>query len=820
VKRTLRLTALLVLLIQATSLPSGSYADSRLQPFTGSQGLRPNAPPHESAPYYHPDSQSIGFVTGCITDANTGQPLLNASVFLAGITDPGFEESTWTNSDGCYSFGSVPVADYELRAAAYGYYSDNAPVTIVPDATVIQNLVLAAAVPVLSDHVVSISVPVSSTGLLTLALENHGTGDLNFHMSELPADTLSGSLALPAETATGIDPQLYSDLAESSDGTASFIVYMAEQADLSAAFKIGDWSARGHYVLNALQTTAERTQAGLRSELAKAGVEYEPRIIVNALVLKGTLNLVESIAARPEVAYIDANNAIPAPQPVEAEPRAEGVEAVEWNIHRVRADQVWTDFGTRGEGIVVASVDTGVQYNHPALVAQYRGNLGAGGFDHNYNWWDPYGYGPTVPYDFWGHGTHTMGTMVGDDGAGNQIGMAPGATWFTCQGFDRNTDYGYEAELLECAEFILAPWDLSGANPDPDKRADVVNNSWGGDQAQWWYNQAIYAWRAAGILPSFSAGNEGPACDTAGDPGDMANVIAAGATDQNDNNASPSYANFSSRGPAKISGLVKPDVSAPGLWIRSSVLNNKYGISSGTSMASPHVVGEAALIWAAQPDLRGNVQLTYRIIEQSADRLKVNQGYYCGSDNANSIPNNQYGWGRIDAYEAVSTAIHTNWDVPWLVVDPVSGTVPTGGDAAIELAFDTAGLTEGQCYNAHLKVEYNDPYVMEEFVPLTLCVGCCLGLDDVTIVGPEWLFPDHQGTYSVALTPITATRPITIEWSNGATDTITAYGWATTGTYTIVVTATNCAGWTVTDTLGVGVLPVRVTLYLPVIFKK
>jgi hypothetical protein len=820
-KPTLKLTVLLALLILDISLPSGRYAAGRLWSFAGTQGSGPiTSLLYGSLSYDRLNSQLAGFVEGHVTDANTVQPLPNANIYLSGITDPGFEDSTWTDDEGYYSFGSLPPADYELRAAAYGYYSSNTEVTIVQDTTLIQDLALHAAMPELSHHAVGVNVAVDSTDFFSLTLANDGTGDLNFHISELPGDTpLKGSFR-PGEMPAGIDPQLYTDLADSTDGTASFVVYMAEQADLTQAFLIKDRSARGYYVLNALRATAERTQAGLRAELAKAGVRYEPRIIANALVVKGDLSLVGRVATAPGVAYIGANKAIPAPNPVEARASGEGVETVEWNIHKVRADEVWTGWGTRGEGIVVASIDTGVQYDHPALVAQYRGNLGAGSFDHNYNWWDPYGYGPTVPYDYRGHGTHTMGTMVGDDGVGNQIGMAPGATWFTCQGFDRNTGYGYEAELLECAEFVLAPWDLSGANPDPDKRADVVNNSWGGGQAQWWYNQVVYVWRAAGILPSFSAGNEGPSCATASDPGDMANVITAGATDRYDNNAPGSLASFSSRGPAQISGLVKPDVSAPGAWIRSSVPNNQYGPSSGTSMASPHVAGEAALIWAAQPDLRGNVQLTYWIIEQSADRLTVNQGYYCGSDSADSIPNDQYGWGRIDAYEAVSMAVHMNWDVPWLAAYPVSGTVPPGGDTAIELAFDTTGLAESRCYNAHLKIEYSDPYVVEEFIPVTLCVSFCLELDGVTIAGPDRLFLSQQGTYSATPTPVTATLPITFEWSNGATGTSTTYGWATTGTYTIVVTATNCGGSPVTDTLGVSVLRARTTLYLPVIFKN
>ena len=128
---------------------------------------------------------------------------------------------------------------------------------------------------------------------------------------------------------------------------------------------------------------------------------------------------------------------------------------------------------------MVANIDTGVQYNHPALVNQYRGNLGGASFDHNYNWFDPSSVCPSpVPCDNNNHGTHTMGTMVGDDGGTNQIGVAPGARWIAAKGCETNNCS--DAALLASAQWILAPTDLNGSNPRPDLRPDIVNNSWGG----------------------------------------------------------------------------------------------------------------------------------------------------------------------------------------------------------------------------------------------------------------------------------------------------------------------------------------------------
>jgi uncharacterized repeat protein (TIGR01451 family) len=613
------------------------------------------------------------------------------------------------------------VDNYELRAAAFGYYNENTVVSVTDGVTATVNFALDLSVPDLSPTSVATTLQAGHTGTVAVTLANNGTGDLHYHVSELPADAIYPPVPpAVADLPSGLDPQLSADTAAAVDGTASFIVYLVEQADLSQAFTIKDRSARGHYVLDALRATAVRTQAGLKAELDRAGAKYESRYIVNALVVRGNLDLAQRLAARPEVAYVSADHAIPAPEPVEVQPQAvTSPEAVEWNIAKVRADAAWNSFGARGKGVVVANIDTGVLWDHPALVNQYRGGLAG---DHEYNWWDPYGYGPTAPYDFHSHGSHTMGTMVGGEGV-NQIGMAPAAKWFACQGFDRNTGSGYEKELLECAEFILAPWDLTGANPNPDRRPDVVNNSWGGGQAQWWYSQAIYAWQAAGIFPTFSAGNDGPACDTAGDPGDMVNIMAVGATNTSDSNAPGTAAAFSSRGPAKITGALKPNVSAPGADIRSAYNNGGYGLMSGTSMASPHVAGEAALIWSAQPELWGNVQLTYWLIQQSATPLLVNQGYYCGTDTVSSVPNNQYGWGRIDAFDAVDMALSANWDIPWLAVEPANGVVVPAGSTDVVLTFDATGLTPGQCYSANLLFNFNEPYVTEAYLPVDLCVN-------------------------------------------------------------------------------------------------
>jgi subtilisin family serine protease len=306
---------------------------------------------------------------------------------------------------------------------------------------------------------------------------------------------------------------------------------------------------------------------------------------------------------------------------------------------------VWKHFGDRGQGTVVASIDTGVQYTHPALVKQYRGNLGGGSFDHNYNWWDPSHVCPpagTVPCDNVGHGTHTMGTMVGRDGI-NKIGVAPKATWIAAKGCE-NTGCT-DSALLSSGQFILAPTRLDGSHPKPGMRPDVVNNSWAGDGANTFYRDTVNAWVASGIFPQFSAGSSGPTCGTVGAPGSYENAYATGAYDINNNIAS-----FSSRGPSALGGGIKPNIAAPGVGIRSSVPTDAYAVFSGTSTASPHVAGTVALLISENRALRGDISGLRTILDTTAtDKSDLS----CGGTAGN---NNVYGQGLLNAFAAVGAA--------------------------------------------------------------------------------------------------------------------------------------------------------------------
>jgi subtilisin family serine protease len=455
----------------------------------------------------------------------------------------------------------------------------------------------------------------------------------------------SSSPAAADDPVDNVDPAVFAQLA--AEGETTFWAVLSADADLGPASDIDDRSARGTFVVDELTDVAEESQAALIARLDELGVPYESFWVVNAVEITADETVLSEVAARPEVEQVVADRVYEIPEPV---PGAEdqAVQAVEWNIDRIRAPLVWSTFGTRGDGIVVANIDTGVQFDHPALRAQYRGNLGGGSLDHDYNWFDPSrvcGNPSLAPCDNNGHGTHTMGTMVGDDGdpGANQVGVAPHARWIAAKGCETSTCS--LSALLAAGQWVLAPTDLSGANPRPDLRPHVVNSSWGGARGDVFYQATVEAWTASGIFPAFSNGNGGPNCNTSTSPGDYPATFSAGAFDINDNIAS-----FSSRGPSVLGGDLKPNIAAPGVNVRSARPNNTYGSLSGTSMASPHVAGTVALMWAAAPTIVGDIAATRALLDNTAiDTPNLTCG---GSDDDNNV----FGEGRLDAFAAVDQA--------------------------------------------------------------------------------------------------------------------------------------------------------------------
>jgi serine protease AprX len=471
------------------------------------------------------------------------------------------------------------------------------------------------------------------------------------------------TVAAPPPQRADVHPRVWEEVG--AGGQADVLVVLRAQADLSGADALPTKEAKGRYVYETLRAVAEARQRELRAALDAQQAEYQAFYIVNALKVRVDSKLVSALAARSDVARIEPNpwiKGVPDTPPQAQESLApQGIEA---NIARVHAPEVWA-LGYTGQGVVVAGQDTGYDWDHPALIRQYRGWDGTSA-DHNYNWHDAIrGGGGTCgpdspePCDDYGHGTHTMGTLVGDDGAGHQIGMAPGARWIGCR--NMNVGYGTPATYMECFQFFLAPYPLGGdpvRDGDPALAPDVVNNSWscppGEGCTAATLEAAVTALWQAGIAVVVSAGNYGSSCSSVLYPPTIyQQSFSVGAFDHRND----AIAAFSSRGPVTYGGATyrKPDIAAPGVGVYSSVPGGGYSNSySGTSMAAPHVAGAVALLLSAAPGYRGKVDAIEQLLTRTAEPRTTAQG--CGGDGPADVPNNVWGWGILNALAAVETA--------------------------------------------------------------------------------------------------------------------------------------------------------------------
>ncbi|MCO6486862.1 MAG: S8 family serine peptidase [Phaeodactylibacter sp.] len=451
---------------------------------------------------------------------------------------------------------------------------------------------------------------------------------------------------------------------------AEFLILLQEQADVSGSRQFRIKEEKAAFVFNKLQQTAKQTQGPVIALLEEAGAAYRPFYIVNAILATGKLDLIRRVAQLDAVAQVQDNPAVRLQAPLAEESGTPPISfrnaLVEWGIDKINADDVWA-MGYTGQGVVIGGQDTGYEWDHPAIRDTYRGWNGNTA-DHNHNWHDaihsligdpndtnPCGLDSAVPCDDHSHGTHTMGTMAGSESnEGKSIGVAPGATWIACRNMEKGA--GTPATYIECFEWFLAPYDLNGENADVTYAPHVINNSWSCPESEG-CNPSNFATmqmvvdnlKVSGIVVVVSAGNSGSNCATVNTPAAMyENSFSVGATQQND-----TIAGFSSRGPviADGSGRLKPNVAAPGVSVRSAVLNGGFANFSGTSMAGPHVAGLVALLISAKPELAGQVEEIESIIEQTA--LPLFSGQDCAEFSGQQIPNAVYGFGRVDALAAV-----------------------------------------------------------------------------------------------------------------------------------------------------------------------
>ncbi|HUD43380.1 MAG TPA: S8 family serine peptidase [Dokdonella sp.] len=467
---------------------------------------------------------------------------------------------------------------------------------------------------------------------------------------------LSGGIA---SAAARIDPRL---AAEAEAGPAEALIELrAKASDLPLDPALTPLARRRLWV-DLLRSTAAESQRDLVAWLDAQRIDHEAFWIANAVRVHADRATLESIAARPEVAAVQADRAVRS-VPAQTAAAAGGARGVEWGVERVRAPLAWAA-GIRGAGVVVAGADTGYQWDHPALRAAYRGWNG-GSAVHDHHWYDgvrtpigsgsgPCGAASPVPCDDHGHGTHTMGTMLGDDGGANAIGVAPDARWIACRNMDRGN--GRPSTYIGCTQWFLAPTDLAGGDPQPDLAPDVVNNSWACPPSEDCIApdvllESVENAVRGGLFFVAAAGNSGPACQTIdAPPAIYAQSFVVGGS----NEAGRLYVG-SSRGPVPGLAEIKPDVIAPAESVRSSVPGDGYGRMTGTSMAAPHVAGAAALMISVNPALRGRPERIAAILRATAVPLTTSS-QVCGGVAADLFPNPVQGYGQIDAWAAVRLA--------------------------------------------------------------------------------------------------------------------------------------------------------------------
>ncbi len=475
-----------------------------------------------------------------------------------------------------------------------------------------------------------------------------------------------------------VNAELLAQAQNTQQAVDVFVMLHDQAAVIDAAKKIRIKEAKAEYVYKQLQAKAANTQQQVLRLLTEAQAPTQSFWIVNGVLTKADATLIEQIAQLEEVKSLMPDPWVEMERPFrETAGSAKKMDEIEWGLDMIDAELAW-EMGARGQGVVVGGQDTGYNFEHEAIEDKYKGKNGSN-FDHNYNWHDaihelnelhddgegnlgtnPCGLNSTVPCDDGSHGTHTMGTMVGVVNDTLKIGVAPDAKWIGCRNMDRG--WGKPSTYIECIEWFLAPTDINNQNPDPTKAPHVINNSWGCPEEEGCFPSnfevmelAINNLRAAGTVVVVSAGNSGSDCFTVSSPPAIfENSFAVGATSALDN-----IVRFSSRGPVTVDGSfrMKPDVAAPGASILSAINDPeiRFARYSGTSMAGPHVAGLVALMISARPDLAGEVDIIEELIIKAATaKYSVDS---CYTDLTNTLPNNTYGHGRVDARGAVAQAV-------------------------------------------------------------------------------------------------------------------------------------------------------------------
>jgi subtilisin family serine protease len=440
--------------------------------------------------------------------------------------------------------------------------------------------------------------------------------------------TAAGGLSArrgPSESSPSIDPVLAAILDATPPAGRVHVVAQFREQDDPRAVLAAPGERRGAAIVRTLRATAAGSQVGTiaalhAAERAGSADSIVSLWIVNAVSFAATPGTIRAVAARPEIATVAAELAIPAPEAAGATDAGPGVEP---NVGLVGAPDLWA-LGFRGEGVTVAILDTGVDATHPDLSAQWRGGANS--------WFDPYGQHAS-PTDLNGHGTQSAGIAVGRSSGGSAIGVAPNASWIAAKVFNDGGSATSTA-IHQSFQWVLDP----DGNPATDDAPDVVNDSWtlGTPGCNLDFEPDLAALVAADVTPVFAGGNFGPGSGSSPSPANNPDAFAVGSVDLSD-----AIAASSSRGPTscgRSTAATYPALVAPGVNVRSADLYGLYATASGTSVAAPHVTGALALLRQAAPGATAEQA-------RSALRAAARDLGVAGEDST-------YGAGRLDVLAA------------------------------------------------------------------------------------------------------------------------------------------------------------------------
>jgi len=554
---------------------------------------------------------------------------------------------------------------------------------------------------------------------------------------------LALGLGLAGAPASGgeIHPALRDQLERAQPSEMVSAIFVLEQQtdlaslDTSLKARRATRQDRHREVILALQQTAQEHQAALLQDLAarqSSGdvVGFTPYWIANLVVVHGRRQAIEELAARNDVSMAEVNFTASLIEPVRRGPGAgdgdgggpRGIGLTP-GVRACRANEVWHELGIWGDGALVANLDTGVDGNHPALNTRWRGYQGAQPWQEC--WRDVLGTNTQFPTDTGSHGTHVMGSITGLGVATvDSIGVAPGATWIAANAINQGVGGGFDNDVIDCYQWFADP---DGNAFTVDDVPDVLQNSWrinegfGGNytdcDTRWW--AVIDGMEAAGVVVTFSAGNEGPGAQTIGSPPDRAttatNGFSIGAVDAtNFPNFPWPIASFSSRGPTGCSVAaplkIKPEICGPGVDVYSSVPGGGYQSGwSGTSMSGPHVAGVVGLMRSINPDI--DVDTVKEILMDTA------------RDEGTPGEDNTYGWGMVDAFEAVTASLTGYGTLTGTITNASNGGSPIAGAKArlVELnrqfTANALGVYSGNAAEGVYTVEATHPSFATGTVP-------------------------------------------------------------------------------------------------------